>query len=94
MSKLEELKQIVKEQFDKAETKEQIDCFAAIKSKFDEVSKEQEEIERQNTELIKSYKDLVQHTSFKPEKEPIDTIDSKTVVSFEDALNNFLKENK
>ena len=94
MSKLEELKHIVKEQFDKAETKEQIDCFAAIKQKFDEVSKEQEEIEHQNAELIKSYKDLVQHTSFKPGKEPIDTIDSKTVVSFEDALNNFLKENK
>lgn len=93
MSKLEELRQIVKEQFDKAETKEQIDCFAAIKSKFDEVSEEQEEIERQNAELIKSYKDLVQHTSFKPEKEPIDTIDSQPV-SFEDALNNFLKEKK
>ena len=93
MSKLEELKQIVKEQFDKAETKEQIDCFAAIKSKFDEVSKEQEEIERQNAELIKSYQDLVQHTSFKPEKEPIDTIHSQPV-SFEDALNNFLKEKK
>ena len=60
MSKLEELKQIVKEQFDKAETKEQIDCFAAIKQKFDEVSKEQEQIEQQNAELIKSYKDLVQ----------------------------------
>ena len=97
MTKLDELRQIVKEQFDKAETKEQIDCFAAIKQKFDEVqrevSKEQEEIERQNAELIKSYKDLVQHTSFKPEKEPIDTIDHQPV-SFEDALNDFLKENK
>ena len=93
MTKLDELRQIVKEQFDKAETKEQIDCFAAIKQKFDEVQREQEGIEQQNAELIKSYKDLVQHTSFKPEKEPIDTIDHQPA-SFEDALNNFLKENK
>ena len=94
MTKLEELRQLVRQQFDKAETKEQIDTLAQIKNKFDEVSKEQEAIEQQNAELIKSYKDLVQHTSFKPEREPVDTIDSKPAVSFEDALSNFLKENK
>lgn len=94
MTKLEELRQLVKQQFDKAETKEQIDTLAQIKNKFDEVSKEQEQIEQQNAELIRSYKDLVRHTSFKPEREPVDNAGATTVPTFEDALSNFLKENK
>ena len=94
MTKLEELRQLVKQQFDKAETKEQIDTLAQIKNKFDEVSKEQEAIEQQNAELIRSYKDLVRHTSFKPEREPVDNAGATPVATFEDALSNFLKENK
>lgn len=94
MTKLEELRQLVKQQFDSAETKEQIDTLAQIKNKFDEVSREQEAIEQQNAELIKSYKDLVQHTSFRPEREPVDNAGATTVATFEDALSNFLKENK
>lgn len=93
MSKLEELEKIVKEQFDKAETKEQIDCFAAIKNKFDEVQREQDEFNQRFVELTKSYKDVIQHTSFKIDGEPKDTIDSKPI-SFEDALSQFLKENR
>lgn len=94
MTKLDELRQLVKQQFDKAETKEQIDTLAQIKNKFDEVSKEQEQIEQQNAELIRSYKDLVRHTSFKPEREPVDNAGTAPVATFEDALSNFLKENK
>lgn len=66
MSKLEELRQFVKTQFDNAETndKKSIDMLAKIQSGLDDVVKEQEQIESKNVELTKSYKELVKHTSF------------------------------
>lgn len=65
MGKLEDLRKFIKQQFENAETKEQIDTLAKINTGFDEVEKEQQLLESRNAELIKSYKDLVQHTSFK-----------------------------
>ena len=91
MSKLEELKSLVAEMFKGAETKESIEQLAKVNNAIDEVSKEQDKIIGKNSELIKSYKDLVQHTSFKDDKVPGDTVPgNKSVPSFEDALKEFI----
>lgn len=65
MTKLEELKQFIAQQFENAESKDSIDALAKINSGFEAVEQEQAELEKKNAELIGSYKELVRHTSFK-----------------------------
>ena len=93
MGKLEQLRQQVADMFENAEDKESIEKLAAINNTIDEVSKEQEDITSKNADLIKSYKDLIQHTSFKDDKKPVDTVTGvASLPSFEDALNQFMSK--
>jgi len=94
MSKLEELRSLVSEMFKAAEEKQQIEQLSVINNTIAEVEKEQQSLMDKNTELIKSYKDLVQHTSFNDaSKRPVDQI-SPTPVSFESALNDFMAKSQ
>ena len=93
MSKLEELKTIVADMFKDADDKESIEKLAKVNNAIGEVSKEQDDIVSKNAELLKSYKDLVQHTSFKDDKKPGDTVPGNTSCpSFEDALKEFINK--
>lgn len=89
MSRLEELRQQVAEMFKDATDKVQIEQLAAINNSIDEVNREQQSLMDKNAELIKSYKDLVQHTSFK-DHIANDSVPGTHEVSFEEALDNFL----
>ena len=72
MNSLEQLKEAVKKAFDGATDKQLIDTFSNINSLVDGVQKEQEALESKDAELIKSYKDIIAHTSFKPvQSDPI-----------------------
>lgn len=64
MTKLEQLRQLVADMFDKSTDKAQIEQAARINSAIDDVAAEQQSIVDQNAELIKDYKTLVKHTSF------------------------------
>lgn len=66
MTKLEELKALVADAFNKATDKAEIDRNAQILKKFDEVTKEQQDSQKEYTDLLTSYKDVVLHTSVKP----------------------------
>lgn len=89
MGKLEELTKIVAEMFDKATEKVEIDRLTTIKTSLEGVAAEQTALEEKNAELIKSYKDLVKHTSFSDiESKPADPVGG-TPVSFEDFLANY-----
>lgn len=65
MTKLEELKKIVSDQFEKAEAtiknKEYIDAYAKMNSLIDEAEKENKALIDSNAELTKNYVDLVRH---------------------------------
>lgn len=91
MSKLEELRDLVAKAFEKAETKENIETLATINNKIDEVSHESEDLSKKNEELIVAYKDLVKHTSFQAPKINISDEITSQPVSFEQALENFMK---
>lgn len=91
MTKLEELRQLVAESFKEATEKQDIEKLAKINNAIEDVSKEQDELIAKNADLIKSYKDLVQHTSFKADDNVVATDDIAPVaVSFEEALQQFL----
>ena len=91
MTKLEELRQLVAESFKEATEKQDIERLAKINNAIEDVSKEQDELIAKNADLIKSYKDLVQHTSFKADDNVVATDDIAPVaVSFEEALQDWL----
>ncbi len=94
MGKLDELKNLVAEQFKNATEKQDIEQLAKINNAIEEVSKEQDELVAKNADLVKSYKDLVQHTSFKPDTSNATDDVAPQPVSFEDALKNFLANKK
>lgn len=63
MSKLEELKKMISGLFDNATDKNTIDAAAKLNNLVGEVEKEQDSLTSRNAELLKSYKDVVMHTS-------------------------------
>lgn len=95
MGKLEELKNLVAGMFENATDKSSIENLAKLNNTISEVEAEQASLVDKNAELIKSYKDLVKHTSFNDAKtiEQAKTQVSKPV-SFEDALRNFIANKK
>lgn len=90
MAKLDELKQLVADAFKEAEDKESIDTLAKINNTIEDVRKEANEAEAKRVELLKSYKDLVNHTSFQ-ETKVVDPVADAKPVSLEDALSEFIK---
>lgn len=95
MSKLEQLRQQVAEAFEKAEDKASIEKLAAINNSIQEAQEEFDSLVDKNADLIKSYKDLVQHTSFKDvDKKPGDTVTGAPTFTFEEALQNFMSNQK
>lgn len=94
MSKLDELRQQVADMFKDATEKETIEKLAALNNSIDEVTQEQKSLMDKNAELIESYKTLVKHTSFKDDKKPGDTVTGVQSITFEEALDNFLANNK
>lgn len=66
MSKLDELKDYVSKLFEQATEKEIIEKSAVVSSKIDEIASEQKKQEDDYNALLKDYKDVVIHSSFKP----------------------------
>lgn len=92
-NKLDQLRQIVAEAFAEATQKQEIEQLAKINNAIEEVSQEQNDLIAKNAELVKSYKDLVQHTSFQPDNKATDDI-APVSVSFEAALKEFMSNKK
>lgn len=63
MSKLEELKQMISGLFEAATDKSTIDKVAAINNKLGDLEQEHKSLEDRDAEILKSYKDLIQHTA-------------------------------
>lgn len=92
MGSLEQLKSLVAEMFNKVENKSDIEALSAIKSACDDVEAEHNKLQEENKELLKDYKELVVHTSFKDQhNQPRDTISGGVEVSIDDAIANAIK---
>lgn len=66
MSFTSELRQLISQLFDAAADKETIQKAAVVSSKIDEIEAEQKASKENYDALLKDYKDVVLHTSFKP----------------------------
>ena len=90
MTKLEQLRQTVATLFENATEKEEIEKLAQVNNSISEVEAEQKELTEKNAELIKSYKELVKHTSFKEQPKQVETQPTGQAPSLEEALAKFL----
>lgn len=66
MNNLEELKDYVRKLFEKATEKDIIAKAAVVSSKIDEIAARQKQQEDEYNSLLKDYKEVVIHSSFKP----------------------------
>lgn len=92
MGSLEQLRNLVAEMFNKAEHKEDIESLTAIKTVCDEVEQEHNKLEAENKELLKDYKELITHTSFKDDRHSDNRITEE--VSIDEALEMAIKNYK
>lgn len=100
MNKLEELKQYVSKLFESATEKSIIEQSAVVSSKIDEIASEQKKQEDDYNALLKDYKDVVIHSSFKP----LDKSDTGAKLPsagyqsldniFDDAIKHAMEDNK
>lgn len=67
MNKLEELRNFVADLFGAATDKTTIEKSAIVNQKIDEAAAEQTKLSEDYQNLLKDYKDVVLHTSFKPQ---------------------------
>ena len=94
MTKLEQLKATVATLFENATEKSDIERLAKINNSIEEVEVEQKALTEKNADLIKSYKELVKHTSFKEQPKFVETQATQPALSLEEALKNFLASKK
>lgn len=96
MTKLQQLRDLVANLFENATEKDDIERLAKVNNSIDEVEAEQQELTEKNADLIKSYKELVKHTSFKEQPKQVETQPTGQAPSLEEALKQFLasKNNK
>lgn len=80
MSKLDELKSFIKQQFiDAAKSKEEVDSAAKLSNLCDEVEKENAKLVEKNAELLNAYKEVIKDSTGNTNKQEIDkTIDPET----------------
>lgn len=87
-SALDKLKIMVADMFKDAKEKTVIEQSAMLNNTIQEAEKENKQLLDRNAELLKSYKDLVQHTSF-DEKPAAQNIPMAEAPSFEEMLSKF-----
>lgn len=95
MSFTTELRQLISQLFDAATDKETIAKSAVVSSKIDEIEAEQKASKENYDALLKDYKDVVLHTSFKPLNASDKGADGPIAVfnpdtAFEDALKSVM----
>lgn len=93
MNKLEELKQFVAGLFENATDRETISKGALAQQKISEIEEEQKKMQDDYQSLLKDYKDVVLHSSFKPTANDTNSGIPGTF-NPEEAFNKFFVEKK
>ena len=98
--KLDELRNYVSKLFESATEKTIIEQAAVVASKIDEIASEQKKQEEDYNKLLKDYKDVVIHSSFKPANQADKGADIPSAGHqsldniFDDAIKHAMENNK
>lgn len=88
--KIEELKKLVADSFKEVSSKEEIETIARINAKIEECAAEQKKLEDDNRDLLNSYKEVVLHTSVKPNPNINTGAPTGNEVDFDTMLSDFI----
>lgn len=91
MAHLEKLKNTVKELFDKAQTKEEIETLTKINQEVEKAETDFKELEDKHKDLLKDYKEVVKNTSF-TEKPKDEAVTPPAPKSLEECLKDFTED--
>ena len=93
MGSLQKMKELVADMFNKAQNKEEIETLSQLSNVCDEVEAEHNKLQTENQDLMKDYKELIKHTSFKdPNNKPSETIDGVKELNIDEALAKAIEE--
>lgn len=93
MGSLQKMKEMVAEMFNKAQNKEDIETLSQLSNVCDEVEAEHNKLQTENKDLMKDYKELIKHTSFKdPNNKPSETIGGVKELNIDEALAQAIKD--
>lgn len=84
MTNMEKLRSQLQALLDKAESKDAIGELTTISNTLDDVQKDVEATQAEYKDMLKDYKEMVKHTSWKPDKDSEDMRDEKDPPKFED----------
>lgn len=94
MGKLDELRNLVAETFKEVTDADMIKRVGALDQKINEIEQADKEKDQKYEGLLKDYKDVVLHSSFKPtDGQQIQNGPTSEPVSFESFLNNWKDKN-
>lgn len=88
---IEEIKDQLQAMLDATEDKPTIERIGTMNSLVDKLSEENTHILEEQKTLLKDYKELVKHTSFKPNGTETEVPDTKEPVTFDSFFNNYKK---
>lgn len=91
MSKLQELKSLVSSMFEHSENKSDIENLAKANKYIEEAEAEAKALNDKHLELLKDYKEVVKHTSFKPDSN-VDTNPMSSAPDFDAMLNEYMSK--
>lgn len=94
MNKLEELKNFVADLFSAATDKTTIEKSAIVNQKFEEAQKEQTKLQDDYAHLLNDYKDVVLHSSFKPDNVNSGIPNDTSAFNSDEFITNFLNTHK
>lgn len=91
MSYIDELRKRVNSLFENATEKEIIEQAAIVSNQIDKIEEEQKTSQENYNKLLKDYKDVVLHSSFKPSQEDLGSDSHADEFDAEKAFNEAFK---
>lgn len=89
-----DLKNQLKAMLEATEDKAAIEQIGTLNGLVDKMEAEHKQLQNENKDLIKDYKELIKHTSFAPNGNETQEVPETKELSFEDFLAGYKKEDK
>lgn len=89
---IEELRNQLKAMFDKTENKTEVAQIGTLNSLVDKLEAEHNQIQNEQKDLLKDYKELIKHTSFAPNGTEQTEVPEQKELTFGDFLGSYQKQ--
>lgn len=88
---IDQLKEQLKTMLDSTENKEQIASITSMSNLVDKLNEEHTALQNEQKELLKDYKEVIKHTSFKPNGTEQEQVKTQSTLTFDSFLADYKK---